>query len=54
MKFSRISVAPRQMGGVPCVRSPRIPVATVIGTVADGSFSLSKDFDIRDQDLLAG
>jgi len=36
MKFSRISVDPRQMGGVPCIRSLRIPVATVIGMVADG------------------
>jgi uncharacterized protein (DUF433 family) len=36
MKFSRITVDPRQMGGVPCIRRLRIPVATVVGTVADG------------------
>jgi uncharacterized protein (DUF433 family) len=24
------------MGGVPCIRGLRIPVATVVGTVADG------------------
>jgi uncharacterized protein (DUF433 family) len=36
MKFSRISVDPRQMGGVPCIRRLRIPVATVVGMVADG------------------
>jgi len=36
MKFSRITVSPRQMGGVPCIRSLRIPVATVVGMVADG------------------
>jgi len=36
MKFRRITVDPRQMGGVPCIRSLRIPVATVVGMVADG------------------
>ncbi|MBI4303596.1 MAG: DUF433 domain-containing protein [Chloroflexi bacterium] len=36
MKFNRITVNPDQMGGVPCVRGLRIPVATVVGMVADG------------------
>jgi uncharacterized protein (DUF433 family) len=36
MKFTRITVDPKQMGGVPCVRGMRIPVATVVGMVADG------------------
>lgn len=36
MKFTRISVDPAQMGGVPCVRGLRIPVATVVGMMADG------------------
>jgi len=36
MKFSRITIDPRQMGGVPCIRRLRIPVATVVGMVADG------------------
>jgi len=36
MEFRRITVDPRQMGGVPCVRGLRIPVATVVGLVADG------------------
>ena len=36
MKFSRITVNPNQMGGVPCIRSLRIPVATIIGMFADG------------------
>ncbi len=36
MKFMRITVDPKQMGGVPCIRGLRIPVATVIGMVADG------------------
>jgi uncharacterized protein (DUF433 family) len=36
MKFVRITVNPAQMGGVPCIRGLRIPVATVVGLVADG------------------
>ena len=36
MKFTRITVNPAQMGGVPCIRGLRIPVATVVGMVADG------------------
>lgn len=36
MNYTRITVDPAQMGGVPCVRGLRIPVATVIGMVADG------------------
>ncbi|MBI5756763.1 MAG: DUF433 domain-containing protein [Nitrospirae bacterium] len=36
MKFKRITVNPNQMGGVPCIRGLRIPVATVVGMVADG------------------
>jgi uncharacterized protein (DUF433 family) len=36
MSFTRITVSPDQMDGVPCIRGLRIPVATVIGMVADG------------------
>jgi uncharacterized protein (DUF433 family) len=36
MKFTRITVNPDQMGGVPCIRGLRIPVATVVGMIADG------------------
>ena len=36
VRFSRITVDPRQMGGVPCIRALRIPVATVVAMVADG------------------
>lgn len=36
MKFERITVNPKQMGGVPCIRRLRIPVATVVGMIADG------------------
>jgi uncharacterized protein (DUF433 family) len=34
--FDRITVDPDKMGGVPCIRSLRVPVATVVGMVADG------------------
>jgi len=34
--FERITVDPRQMGGVPCVRHLRIPVATVVRLIAGG------------------
>jgi len=36
MKFTRITVNAKQMDGVPCIRGLRIPVATVVGMVADG------------------
>lgn len=36
MRYKRITLNPAQMGGVPCVRGLRIPVATVVGMVADG------------------
>ena len=36
LTFTRITVRPEQMGGVPCIRGVRIPVATVVGMVADG------------------
>jgi uncharacterized protein (DUF433 family) len=35
VKFKRITVDPKQMGGAPCIRGLRIPVATVVGMVAD-------------------
>ncbi len=36
MAFTRITVRPDQMGGVPCIRGLRIPVATVVDMVAVG------------------
>lgn len=36
MSFARITVSPDQMGGAPCVRGLRVPVATVVGMIADG------------------
>ena len=36
MLFKRITVDPKQMGGMPCIRGMRIPVASVLGMLADG------------------
>jgi uncharacterized protein (DUF433 family) len=36
MEFTRITVNPAVMGGVPTLRGLRIPVATVVAMVADG------------------
>ena len=36
MTYTRITVDPAQMGGAPCIRGLRVPVATVVGMVADG------------------
>jgi len=34
--FKRITLDPNQMGGMPCIRRLRIPVATIVGMVAEG------------------
>jgi uncharacterized protein (DUF433 family) len=34
--MNRITIDPKQMNGVPCIRGLRIPVATVVGMVAEG------------------
>jgi uncharacterized protein (DUF433 family) len=39
MKFDRITVNPKQMDGVPCLRGTRIPVATILALLADGMSS---------------
>lgn len=36
MSFLRITANAEKMGGVPCIRGLRIPVATVVGMVEDG------------------
>ena len=36
MEFTRITIDPKRMGGVPIIRNLRIPVATVVDMVADG------------------
>lgn len=34
--FDRITLDPAVMAGVPCIRGMRVPVATVVGMVAEG------------------
>ena len=36
MTFGRITVDAERMGGVPCIRALRFPVASVVAMVADG------------------
>ena len=36
MKYNRITVARDMMDGLPCIRGLRIPVATVVGMIANG------------------
>lgn len=35
-KFDRITVDPDKMGGIPCIRNLRMPVATIIHMFAAG------------------
>jgi uncharacterized protein (DUF433 family) len=49
MRFTRITVDPHQMGGLPCIRGLRMPVATVVGMVADG---MSDDDILREHPSL--
>lgn len=54
MHFSRITVEPDKMGGIPCIRGFRIPVATVVGMVASGmTFEsiLSEYPDLEEKDI---
>ncbi len=36
MKYTRITIEPNKMGGAPCIRGLRIPVATVMALIAEG------------------
>ena len=52
--FERITVDPAQMGGVPCVRHMRIPVATVLRMLAGGLTAveiLSEYPDLQPEDI---
>jgi len=54
MQFSRITVEPEKMGGAPCVRGLRIPIASIVGMVASGmTFQaiLSEYPDLEEQDI---
>ncbi len=52
--FERITVDPEQMGGVPCLRHLRIPVATVLRLLAGGLAEheiLCEYPDLQEQDI---
>jgi uncharacterized protein (DUF433 family) len=52
--FPRITVDPAQMGGVPCIRHLRIPVATVLRLLAGGLTEhgiLSEYPDLETEDI---
>ena len=54
MAFNRITVDAQKLGGVPCIRGLRIPVATVVGMVAEGMTSaeiLEAYPDLEDDDI---
>ena len=54
--MNRITVDPKQMNGVPCMRGLRIPVATVVGMVAEGMTQeeIRRDFpDLEAEDIHA-
>jgi uncharacterized protein (DUF433 family) len=54
VRFERIRVDPAKMGGVPCIRDLRMPVATVVAMVADGMTvdEILADFpDLESEDI---
>lgn len=54
MSFDRIAIDQKVMAGVPCIRGTQIPVATVVGMVAEGmtSAQIKADFpQLVDDDI---
>ncbi len=54
MTFERITTDPERMGGLPCIRDLRFPVATVVSMVADGmTFEqiLAEHPDLENEDI---
>ena len=54
MAFSRITVNPDQLDGLPCIRGLRIPVTTVVDMVAAGLSveDILRDFpDLEEADI---
>ena len=53
-RFDRITIRPEQLGGAPCIRGLRIPVATVVGLVAEGHTfeAIRRDYpDLENADI---
>jgi len=54
MTFSRITIDPHVMAGVPCIRGLRMPVATVLRMVAEGMSTeqiLAEHPDLEREDI---
>ncbi|MBC7809913.1 MAG: DUF433 domain-containing protein [Burkholderiales bacterium] len=54
MEFARITIDSERMGGVPCIRGLRIPVAAVVDMVAAGmnEAEILHDFpDLEGEDI---
>lgn len=54
MTYTRITINPKQMGGVPCIRGLRMPVATVVRMVAEGMTAeqiLDEHPDLEKEDI---
>jgi uncharacterized protein (DUF433 family) len=54
MAFARITSNPERMGGVPCIRHLRFPVASVVAMVADGRSTdeiLAEHPDLEAEDI---
>jgi len=54
MSFRRVTIDPAKMNGVPCVRDLRIPVATIVGMMAEGMTQkeiLSAYPDLEEDDI---
>jgi uncharacterized protein (DUF433 family) len=56
MTFERITTDPGVPGGGPCIRGLRVPVATVLGMVAEGMTvdEVLADFPYLEPDDIAG
>lgn len=53
-KFTRITIDPEKMGGVPCIRDLRMPVATILAMLAEGMTTeeIIKEFpDLEIEDI---
>ena len=54
LAFERITTDPEVMGGLPCIRGLRMPVATVVAMVADGMTNdemLAEHPDLTQEDI---
>jgi uncharacterized protein (DUF433 family) len=54
MDYTRITVEQGKMGGAPCIRGLRIPVATVVGMISSGMSEgeiLSEYPDLESEDI---